>query len=116
MKLRFLALGCAAALAAAALPAVAQGLRPAPQLSRPAASLPDSSQRAADYIVAVVTSEPITNYEVRARMVRYEQQLAQQGAPLPPRTQLTREVLDRLVTEKAQLQLARELNVKVDDA
>jgi peptidyl-prolyl cis-trans isomerase SurA len=116
MKLRFLALACAAALAAAALPAVAQGLRPAPQLSRPAASLSDGSQRAADYIVAVVNSEPITNYEVRARMVRYEQQLAQQGAPLPPRTQLTREVLDRLITEKAQLQLAHELGVRVDDA
>ncbi|MDB5954924.1 peptidylprolyl isomerase [Ramlibacter sp.] len=116
MKLRFLALACTAALAAAALPAVAQGLRPAPQLSRPAASLSDSSQRAADYIVAVVNSEPITNYEVRARMVRYEQQLAQQGAPLPPRTQLTREVLDRLITEKAQLQLAHELGVRVDDA
>jgi peptidyl-prolyl cis-trans isomerase SurA len=49
-------------------------------------------------------------------MVRYEQQLAQQGAPMPPRTQLSREVLDRLITEKAQLQLARELSVRVDDA
>jgi peptidyl-prolyl cis-trans isomerase SurA len=118
MKLRFpaLALACAAALAAAAWPAAAQGLRPAPQLSRPAAPLGDSNPRAADYIVAVVNSEPITNYEVRARMVRYEQQLAQQGAPLPPRTQLSREVLDRLITEKAQLQLARELGVRVDDA
>jgi len=118
MKLRSLALGlaCVAACAVAALPAAAQGLRAAPQLSRPAAPAATSGPRAADYIVAVVNSEPITNYEVRARMVRYEQQLAQQGAPLPPRTQLAREVLDRLITEKAQLQLARELGVRADDA
>jgi peptidyl-prolyl cis-trans isomerase SurA len=49
-------------------------------------------------------------------MLRYEQQLTQQGSALPPRPQLAREVLDRLITEKAQLQLARETGVRVDDA
>jgi peptidyl-prolyl cis-trans isomerase SurA len=66
--------------------------------------------------VAVVNSEPITNNEVRVRMVRYEQQLAQQGSPLPPRPQLAREVLERLITEKAQLQMARENGVRADDS
>lgn len=104
-------------LAALAVPAVAQGLRASPQIGvRPAAPAADAGPRAADFIVAVVNSEPITNNEVRARMVRYEQQLVQQGAPLPPRPQLAREVLDRLITEKAQLQLARETGVRVDDA
>ncbi|HEY0824741.1 MAG TPA: peptidylprolyl isomerase, partial [Ramlibacter sp.] len=83
---------------------------------RPPAPAADAGPRAADFIVAVVNSEPITNNEVRARMVRYEQQLVQQGAPLPPRPQLAREVLERLITEKAQLQLARETGVRVDDA
>ena len=119
MKPRSLALRLAAAglLAALAVPAAAQGLRATPQIGvRPAAPAADTGPRAADYIVAVVNSEPITNNEVRARMVRFEQQLVQQGAPLPPRPQLAREVLERLIGEKAQLQLARETGIRVDDA
>jgi peptidyl-prolyl cis-trans isomerase SurA len=118
MNLRTLALGLACAgQIAIALPAYAQGLRQTPQIGfgRPAARA-DSGPRSADFIVAVVNSEPITNNEVRMRLLRYEQQLAQQGAPMPPRQQLAREVLDRLITEKAQLQLARSSGVRVDDA
>jgi peptidyl-prolyl cis-trans isomerase SurA len=103
------------ACATLALPAAAQ-LRATPQFgaSRPAQA--PSGPRPADFIVAVVNSEPITNNEVRNRMLRFEQQLAQQGSPMPPRPQLAREVLDRLITEKAQLQLARETGIRADDA
>ncbi len=95
-----------------------QGLRVSPQLgsSRTAARPSDNSPRAADYIVAIVNSEPITNNEVRSRMVRFEQQLAQQGTPLPPRPELARQVLERLISETAQLQLARETGIKIDEA
>lgn len=118
MNSRFLALAlaCAGFAAGVALPAAGQGLRATPQISVGAAPRADAGPQPADYIVAVVNSEPITNNEVRRRMVRYEQQLAAQGAPLPPRAQLAREVLDRLITEKAQLQVARESGIKVDDA
>ncbi|MCY7317220.1 MAG: peptidylprolyl isomerase [Ramlibacter sp.] len=97
--------------------AQAQGLRVSPQLggSRPAARANDNTPRSADYIVAVVNSEPITNNEVRSRMVRFEQQLTQQGTPMPPRPELALQVLERLISEKAQLQLARETGVKVDE-
>jgi peptidyl-prolyl cis-trans isomerase SurA len=117
MKLRtpVLALACAAMLAALGTPAASQGLRPSPQLG-PSRAPATSGPRAVDFIVAVVNSEPITNNEVRVRMVRYEQQLAQQGSPLPPRPQLAREVLERLITEKAQLQMARENGVRADDS
>jgi peptidyl-prolyl cis-trans isomerase SurA len=103
-----------AGAAAIAVPAAAQ-LRATPQLgsARPAA---DSGPRAADFIVAVVNSEPITNNEVRARLLRFEQQLTQQGAAMPSRTELNRVVLERLISERAQLQLARESGVRVDDA
>ena len=91
-----------AALAALALPAAAQGLRAGPQLSiRPPA---DNQPRAADYIVAVVNSEPITNNEVRLRATRAERQIAAQGGTLPPREQLLSQVLERLIAEKAQVQ------------
>ena len=112
-----LRLACAGLLVALSVPAVAQGLRPTPQLGvRPAQRPAETGPRAADYIVAVVNSEPITNSEVRARMARFEQQLAQQGGAVPPRQQLLREVVDRMITEKAQLQLARETGVRADDA
>src|SRR3954463_14085581 len=112
-----MALACAGLLTTVAAPAAAQGgLRATPQIGvRPPPPRADAGPQSADYIVAVVNSEPITNIEVRRRLVRYEQQLAAQGSPLPPRPQLAREVLDRLITEKAQLQLARESGVRVDD-
>ena len=120
IKQRAFVLGFAlVAYAVALLPvAHAQGLRVSPQLggSRPAARTADSSPRAADYIVAVVNSEPITNNEVRSRMVRFEQQLTQQGVSMPPRPELARQVLERLISEKAQLQLAKEMGLKIDDA
>src|SRR5437763_9014245 len=120
MNLRFLAsalvLACAGLAAALPATAPAQGLRVSPQLGTRPAPRADDGPQSADYIVAVVNSEPITNNEVRRRMVRYEQQLAAQGSPLPPRTQLGREVLERLITEKAQLQYAREAGVRVDEA
>src|SRR3954468_11082771 len=111
-----MALACAGLAAGLALPVAAQGLRSTPQIGARPAPRADAGPQAADYIVAVVNSEPITNNEVRRRMVRYEQQLAAQGSPMPPRAQLAREVLERLITEKAQLQTAREAGVRVDDA
>ena len=120
IKQRAFVLGLAFAAQATLLlaPVHGQGLRVSPQLggSRPAARPNDNTPRAADYIVAVVNSEPITNNEVRSRMVRFEQQLTQQGTSLPPRPELARQVLERLISEKAQLQLARETGVKIDEA
>ena len=104
----------------------AQGLKSSSQLRLPLPAARDSAstsapanatanQRQADFIVAVVNSEPITNSEVRTRLLRAEQQLSQQGAPMPPRSELTRQVLERLITDKAQLQLAKESGVRADD-
>lgn len=118
MNPRFLPLALAgAALAGAlALPAAAQGLRATPQIGARPAPRADAGPLPADYIVAVVNSEPITNNEVRRRLLRYEQQLAAQGSPLPPRSQLALEVRERLISEKAQLQVARDAKLRVDDA
>lgn len=70
----------------------------------------------ADFIVALVNSEPVTNNEVRQRLLRVEQQYAQRGGALPPRETLARQVLEQLVTERAQLQRAAELGIRVDEA
>ena len=88
-------------------PAVPSVTLPAPSAS--------TAPRSADFIVAVVNSEPVTNYEVRSRLARAEAQFARQGGAMPPRDALAREVLERIILEKVQLQQARESGIKVDD-
>ncbi len=74
-----------------------------------------SGVRSADFIVAVVNSEPITNQELLSRMQRLVPQLAMQGRPVPPRDEFARLVLERLISERAQLQAAREGGIRVSD-
>lgn len=108
------AAGAAAALAIFLAPpaADAQSLRPTP-LAPPRVEV---SPQPADYIVAVVNTEPITNNEVRIRMARFAQQLAEQGQPPPPQGDFARQVLERLINERAQIQYARENGVRIDEA
>ena len=74
------------------------------------------AQRAADFIVAVVNSEPVTNHEVRSSVLRAEQQLTQSGGVMPSRAELTPLVLERLISDKAQLQEARQSGLRIDEA
>jgi peptidyl-prolyl cis-trans isomerase SurA len=74
------------------------------------------ASRQADFIVAVVNSEPITNSEVRAQVQRVSAQITQQGQKLPSPEELRRDALERLINERAQLQMARETGIRVDDA
>jgi peptidyl-prolyl cis-trans isomerase SurA len=106
---------CVAAVLCAAHGAQAQGLRASPNLAGQRTSV-DTSQRNADYIVAVVNSEPITNNEVRTRVLRFEQQLSQRGGALPAREELAAQVLERLIGERAQVQLARDNGIKIEEA
>ncbi|CAN7713269.1 MULTISPECIES: peptidylprolyl isomerase [unclassified Variovorax] len=122
-----LTLACLATLAAAA-GAQGQGQRPglgitdimragprlapapaAPRTAPPAAPV----QRSAEYIVALVNSEPITNTEVQTRVERILKENAE--AQRVPRAELTRLVLERLIAERAQLQQAKEAGIKVDE-
>ena len=97
----------------------AQALRPSSGLRAPAMpaapAASASTSRTADFIVALVNSEPVTNSEVRQRLVRLEQQLSQQNAAMPPRDQLARQVLEQIVSERAQLQLGAETGIRVDE-
>jgi peptidyl-prolyl cis-trans isomerase SurA len=70
----------------------------------------------ADRIVAVVNDEVVTLHELRTRLDLALKQLQKQGTPLPARDVLERQMLERLVIDKVQLQHARETGLKVDDA
>jgi peptidyl-prolyl cis-trans isomerase SurA len=83
----------------------------------PAPGSPPASGRIelVDRIVAVVNSEVITQFELSERVGRILKELAQRGTPLPARDQLERQVLERMILDKVQLQLARDTGLRVDD-
>lgn len=106
---------CAAPLFGAAN-AQAQSLRPSTQLQLQRNVAVAPGPLTVDFIVALVNSEPVTNHQVRQRLLRVEQQLTQQGMSLPPRAELARQVMEQLVTERALLQTATEIGLRVDEA
>jgi len=68
-----------------------------------------------DRLVAVVNKEVITSTELAARVAQAERQLRRQGIPLPERAAFERQLLDHLILEKAQLQLAADGGLRVDE-
>ncbi len=79
----------------------------------PGAAVAQGSQ-AADFIVALVNSELITNAELQAQIKQVTEQRVQQGQPLPPAAQLRSAVLERMVNERAQLQVARDMGLRAE--
>jgi peptidyl-prolyl cis-trans isomerase SurA len=70
----------------------------------------------ADRIVAVVNDEVITAAELESRLAGVERQLRNQGTQLPPREVLQKQMLERMIMDRVQLQYARETGVQVADA
>jgi len=68
-----------------------------------------------DRIVAVVNKEVITQFELAERVDRVVRDLQRRGTPVPDRAELERQVLERLIVEKVQLQYARDSGLRVDD-
>jgi peptidyl-prolyl cis-trans isomerase SurA len=69
-----------------------------------------------DRIVAVVNDEAITALELEERARFAMKQLAQQGTTPPPKNVIERQLLDRMIADRVQLQLAKETGLRVDDA
>ena len=70
---------------------------------------------AIDRVIAVVNDEAITQYELEEARRIVLQQLRQQNVQQPAPDVLDKQVLERLVTERALLQYAKESGIKVDD-
>ncbi|HUQ74332.1 MAG TPA: peptidylprolyl isomerase [Burkholderiales bacterium] len=68
-----------------------------------------------DRIVAVVNKEVITFSELNEAVGMAERQLRRQGTAAPERGVLERQMLERLILDKAQLQLARDTGVRIDE-
>ncbi len=96
-------LGGGAQVRPLAPPAPSQGLR-AP-----------SSPTLIDRVVAIVNREVITASELARREKQFVVNLKRQGAAVPPPAVLREQVLDRMINDRAMLQLARETGIRVDD-
>ena len=68
-----------------------------------------------DRVVAVVNDDIIASSELEVRLKRVRGQLRRSGTALPPADALRRQVLERLVLFRLQVQLARESGIRVDD-
>src|SRR5438105_15475942 len=68
-----------------------------------------------DRIVAVVNKDVVTYSELNEAVGMAERQLRRQGTAAPDRPVLERQMLERLILDKAQLQLARETGIRIDD-
>ena len=68
-----------------------------------------------DAIIAVVNDEIITRLELMQRIAAFEARMQKQAMNLPAKADLQKQVLERMLLERVQLQLAKENGIQVDD-
>jgi peptidyl-prolyl cis-trans isomerase SurA len=94
------------------------GPRPVPQTLRPLGPAPSTASReplTLDRVIAVVNDEALTQYEVNEQKRMLMQQLRESRLQPPSADVLDKQVLDRLITERALLQYAKDTGIRVDD-
>jgi peptidyl-prolyl cis-trans isomerase SurA len=85
----------------------------APKAAAPATA--QGTAKVVDSIVAVVNDEVITNNELMSRIRTIEIRMRGQKVELPPLADFRRQVLERMIMERAQVQQARDQGLRVDD-
>ena len=68
-----------------------------------------------DRIIAVVDQTVITEQELADRIKTVSAQLEKNGTELPPQNILAKQILERLIVDSLQLQMAAQTGLKVDD-
>ena len=76
----------------------------------------DARRQSSDYIVALVDSEPVTNQEILIQMQQWLSQMSNQRVQVPPPSVLLKELMEKVISEKSQLQWALQQGIKVQDA
>jgi peptidyl-prolyl cis-trans isomerase SurA len=74
-----------------------------------------SSVEKMDRIIAIVDQSVITEQELSDRIQSISAQLQKKGTELPPQEVLQKQILERLIVDSLQLQLAAQTGIKVDD-
>ena len=68
-----------------------------------------------DQIIVVINNDVIMQSELNQRFRWMRDQMSQQGVNMPPEEVLKNQVLDDLINNELQLQIARSLSIKVED-
>ena len=68
-----------------------------------------------DKIIVIVDNNIITQIELDERIKLISQQLKQQGNNLPSLNTLSKQVLERLILEKIQLEMAKKTGIRIND-
>ena len=68
-----------------------------------------------DKIIAIVDDSIITQIELDDRVRMISQRLQQQGNQLPSQDNLRKQILERLILEKLQLEMAKKTGIRVND-
>jgi peptidyl-prolyl cis-trans isomerase SurA len=109
----------AAAFDAAAQTAGAPATRPLPAAAqpRPSAQRPASTELGVplERVIAIVNDEALTQYELAEQKRITLQQMKQQNISPPAGDVLDKQLLERLITERALMQYAKETGIRVDD-
>lgn len=79
------------------------------------ASVAQADRQPLDQVVAIVDDGVILQSELDARVNTIRSRLQGQGTGLPPRQVLEERVLDQLITENIQLQMADQMGMRVSD-
>jgi len=74
-----------------------------------------ATAKSADYIVAIVNNELVTQVELDQRMSRIKLDALRSGARLPTEEDLRKQVLNALIEERVIVTYARDSGLKVDD-
>ncbi|PWV81719.1 SurA N-terminal domain-containing protein [Halomonas sp. A11-A] len=94
--------------------ALALGLAVAP-LDIQAQQFQSMQRQALDRIVAVVNQGAIMESELEERLAQTRSQLTAQQIDLPPERVLREQLLEQMILEEIQLQMAREAGLSIDD-
>ena len=81
-----------------------------------AAQTPPPRIELVDRIVAVVNTDVITQRDLNERMSIIEHQLQKQHTQVPPRDVLQKQVLERMINDRVQLQFAHDNGIQVNDS
>ena len=68
-----------------------------------------------DAIIAVVNTEVITLKELEDRLQLIERRMKSQNMQMPSREVLKKQLLERMIVNRAQMQLAKESGIRIDD-
>src|SRR5471030_2560437 len=104
--------------AADSKPAAAANANAAPAAAKPLLAAPAaaSTNVPIDSIAVIVNDDVITRQELAARVKTVAGRMQSQHVPMPEAADLQRQILERMIIERAQLQEAKEMGVRVDDS